>query len=154
SVLRHERGGRRARPGLHGDPADDGRGRRGRHALGECALARRDARDARARADRRGVRADDRARRAMGDGREGCDRAPRPAVDHPENRRARRVLVLPDAPAADDHELARFTHLYALNRGVLLTPFHNMALMSPATTAEDVDRHSAVFEEMAAELTG
>ncbi|HZP90684.1 MAG TPA: aspartate aminotransferase family protein [Actinomycetota bacterium] len=59
-----------------------------------------------------------------------------------------------EAAAADDHELARFTHLYALNRGVLLTPFHNMALMSPATTAEDVDRHSAVFEEMAAELTG
>jgi glutamate-1-semialdehyde 2,1-aminomutase len=58
-----------------------------------------------------------------------------------------------EAAEADDHELARFTHLYALNRGILLTPFHNMALMSPATTAEDVDRHSAVFEEMAAELT-
>lgn len=58
-----------------------------------------------------------------------------------------------EAAAADDHELARFTHLYALNRGVLLTPFHNMALMSPATTAEDVDRHSRVFDEMAAELT-
>jgi glutamate-1-semialdehyde 2,1-aminomutase len=59
-----------------------------------------------------------------------------------------------EAAEADDHELARFTHLYALNRGVLLTPFHNMALMSPATTAEDVDRHSAVFEEMCGELTG
>jgi glutamate-1-semialdehyde 2,1-aminomutase len=58
-----------------------------------------------------------------------------------------------EAAAADDHELARFTHLYALNRGILLTPFHNMALMSPATTEEDVDRHSAVFEEMATELT-
>jgi glutamate-1-semialdehyde 2,1-aminomutase len=57
------------------------------------------------------------------------------------------------AAAADDHELARFTHLYALNRGVLLTPFHNMALMSPATTAEDVDRHTAVFDEMCGELT-
>jgi len=56
------------------------------------------------------------------------------------------------AAAADDHELARYTHLYALNRGVLLTPFHNMALMSPATTADDVDLHSKVFEEMAAEL--
>ncbi|HZD17336.1 MAG TPA: aspartate aminotransferase family protein [Actinomycetota bacterium] len=58
-----------------------------------------------------------------------------------------------EAAAVDDHELARFTHLYALNRGVLLTPFHNMALMSPATTAEDVDLHSRVFDEMAAELT-
>jgi glutamate-1-semialdehyde 2,1-aminomutase len=59
-----------------------------------------------------------------------------------------------EAAAADDHELARFTHLYALNRGILLTPFHNMALMSPATTEADVDAHSAVFEEMAAELAG
>ncbi len=59
-----------------------------------------------------------------------------------------------EAAAADDHELARFTHLYALNRGVLLTPFHNMALMSPATTSQDVDLHSRVFDEMAAELMG
>jgi glutamate-1-semialdehyde 2,1-aminomutase len=58
-----------------------------------------------------------------------------------------------EAAAADDHELARFTHLYALNRGILLTPFHNMALMSPATTEEDVDAHSAVFDEMCGELT-
>ncbi len=57
-----------------------------------------------------------------------------------------------EAAAADDHELARYTHLYALNRGVLLTPFHNMALMSPPTTEEDVDAHSAVFDEMATEL--
>jgi glutamate-1-semialdehyde 2,1-aminomutase len=56
------------------------------------------------------------------------------------------------AEAADDVELSRYTHLFALNRGVLLTPFHNMALMSPATTEEDVDRHTAVFEEMTAEL--
>lgn len=40
----------------------------------------------------------------------------------------------------------------ALNRGVLLTPFHMMALMSPATSAEDVDRHSAIFREAVAEL--
>ncbi|HYZ14650.1 MAG TPA: aspartate aminotransferase family protein [Actinomycetota bacterium] len=57
-----------------------------------------------------------------------------------------------EAAAADDHELARFTHLYALNRGILLTPFHNMALMSPATTEDDVDAHSRVFAEMCAEL--
>ena len=57
-----------------------------------------------------------------------------------------------EAAAADDQELARFTHLYALNRGILLTPFHNMALMSPATTEDDVDAHSGVFDEMCAEL--
>jgi len=57
-----------------------------------------------------------------------------------------------EAAEADDHELARYTHLYALNRGILLTPFHNMALMSPATTEEDVDLHSKVFDDMAAEL--
>jgi glutamate-1-semialdehyde 2,1-aminomutase len=43
-------------------------------------------------------------------------------------------------------------HLYALNRGILLTPFHNMALMSPATTKADVDRHTDVFREAASEL--
>jgi glutamate-1-semialdehyde 2,1-aminomutase len=41
---------------------------------------------------------------------------------------------------------------FALNRGILLTPFHNMALMSPATTEADVDRHTEVFREAAAEL--
>jgi glutamate-1-semialdehyde 2,1-aminomutase len=44
-----------------------------------------------------------------------------------------------------DPELERFLHLWAMNRGVLMTPFHNMALMSPATTAADVDRHTEVF---------
>ena len=58
------------------------------------------------------------------------------------------------AAASEDHDLMRFTHLYALNRGVLLTPFHNMALISPATTEADVDAHTAVFDEMAAELAG
>jgi glutamate-1-semialdehyde 2,1-aminomutase len=47
--------------------------------------------------------------------------------------------------AAGDPELERFLHLWAMNRGVLMTPFHNMALMSPATTGADVDRHTAVF---------
>jgi glutamate-1-semialdehyde 2,1-aminomutase len=48
---------------------------------------------------------------------------------------------------AMDFELERFMHLYAMNRGILLTPFHNMALMSPATTQEHVDRHTRVFRE-------
>jgi len=51
-----------------------------------------------------------------------------------------------EAHDAMDFELERFMHL-AMNRGILLTPFHNMALMSPATTDEHVDRHTRVFRE-------
>lgn len=65
-----------------------------------------------------------------------------------------------DAPAgngtqaheASDPELERFLHVHALNRGVLITPFHNMALMSPATTEHDVDRHTEVFREAVSDL--
>ncbi|MGB8322222.1 MAG: aspartate aminotransferase family protein [Candidatus Acidiferrum sp.] len=57
-----------------------------------------------------------------------------------------------ESAAGADFELERFLHLYALNRGVLLTPFHNMALMCPETTAADVDRHTEIFAEAAAEL--
>jgi glutamate-1-semialdehyde 2,1-aminomutase len=57
-----------------------------------------------------------------------------------------------EAHDAMDFELERFMHLYAMNRGILLTPFHNMALMSPQTESEDVDRHSRVFREAAGEL--
>jgi glutamate-1-semialdehyde 2,1-aminomutase len=58
-----------------------------------------------------------------------------------------------DAAAGGDVELDRLVHLYLLNRGILITPFHNMALMCPATTEDDVDRHTAVFDEAAADLT-
>ena len=58
-----------------------------------------------------------------------------------------------EAAAAVDPELDRLIHLYALNRGILLTPFHNMALLSPATTEQDVDTHTAVFDEAARELS-
>jgi glutamate-1-semialdehyde 2,1-aminomutase len=57
-----------------------------------------------------------------------------------------------EAAAGGDTKLDRLIHLYALNRGILLTPFHNMALMSPATTESDVDTHTAVFTEAAREL--
>ena len=56
------------------------------------------------------------------------------------------------AAAALDGDLEAYLHLYALNRGVLLTPFHNMALMSPATTEADVDAHTKVFSEAVAQL--
>jgi glutamate-1-semialdehyde 2,1-aminomutase len=42
--------------------------------------------------------------------------------------------------------------LRLLNDGFLVTPFHNMALMSPATTAADVDAHTKAFHTMCAEL--
>jgi glutamate-1-semialdehyde 2,1-aminomutase len=59
-----------------------------------------------------------------------------------------------EAHAATDGELERFLHLYTLNRGVLITPFHNMALMSPHTTESDVDRHTEVFVDALEELVG
>ena len=59
-----------------------------------------------------------------------------------------------EAAANKDPALDAFVHLYLLNRGVLMTPFHNMALMSPATTADDVDRHTEVFAAAAGELSG
>jgi glutamate-1-semialdehyde 2,1-aminomutase len=59
-----------------------------------------------------------------------------------------------EAAAGADHELEEFLHLFALNRGVLITPFHNMALMSPATEAADVDRHTEVFGEACELLAG
>jgi glutamate-1-semialdehyde 2,1-aminomutase len=52
-----------------------------------------------------------------------------------------------EAAAADDFELQQFLHLHALNRGILLTPFHNMALMCPATSPADVERHTVAFRE-------
>jgi glutamate-1-semialdehyde 2,1-aminomutase len=57
-----------------------------------------------------------------------------------------------ESAAAADFELERFLHLHALNRGVLLTPFHNMALMCPATSASDVDLHTKVFAEATSDL--
>jgi glutamate-1-semialdehyde 2,1-aminomutase len=59
-----------------------------------------------------------------------------------------------EAIAADDRMLGRYMHLHALNRGILLTPFHNMALMCPATTDADIDRHTAAFDDAVAALTG
>ena len=64
----------------------------------------------------------------------------------------RAVRTGAEAHAAGDHELDEFLHLYALNRGILMTPFHNMALMAPSTTHEDVDAHTAMFNELLEEL--
>jgi glutamate-1-semialdehyde 2,1-aminomutase len=57
-----------------------------------------------------------------------------------------------ESRAAHDAEVEEWLHLYLLNRGILITPFHNMSLMCPATTADDVDRHLALLDEGTAEL--
>jgi glutamate-1-semialdehyde aminotransferase len=52
-----------------------------------------------------------------------------------------------EAADADDFELQQYLHLHALNRGILVTPFHNMVLISPAHTEADLDRHALHFHE-------
>ena len=52
-----------------------------------------------------------------------------------------------EAIAAKDPLLNKYVHLYDMNRGILLTPFHNMALMSPSTSRKDVDLHTNVFRD-------
>jgi glutamate-1-semialdehyde 2,1-aminomutase len=59
-----------------------------------------------------------------------------------------------ESAASADAELEDLIHLYLLNRGICLTPFHNMALMSPVTTTADVDVHHAIFGAAIRELVG
>ena len=64
--------------------------------------------------------------------------------EHPQNGA--------QAAASVNDGLESFMHLYALNRGILLTPFHNMALMTPFHSEADVDKHTSVFAECVGEL--
>ena len=57
-----------------------------------------------------------------------------------------------EAADAGDFELEQYIHLRLLNDGFLITPFHNMALVSPETTKTDIDAHTRVFREMCKEL--
>ena len=59
-----------------------------------------------------------------------------------------------EAADAGDFELEQYIHLRMLNEGFLITPFHNMALISPDTTAADVDAHTQAFEKMCGDLIG
>jgi glutamate-1-semialdehyde 2,1-aminomutase len=59
-----------------------------------------------------------------------------------------------EAAAAVDPDLDRFMHLFALNRGILMTPFHNMALIAPDATRADIDEHTRVFREAVCALVG
>ena len=57
-----------------------------------------------------------------------------------------------ESEAVTDVELEDYLHLYLVNRGILLTPFHNMALMCPATTEADVDVHLGILDDAVASL--
>ena len=59
-----------------------------------------------------------------------------------------------EARASQDVELARYMHLATLNRGVLLTPFHNMALIAPDITEADIDLHTHIFHDLVKALVG
>ena len=59
-----------------------------------------------------------------------------------------------DLAAVGDEHLERFLRLYLTNRGILTTPFHNMALMAPTTTTEDVARHEEILGEALRVLVG
>jgi glutamate-1-semialdehyde 2,1-aminomutase len=51
-----------------------------------------------------------------------------------------------------DQELSGYLHLHALNRGVMVFPFHNRGLMSPAHDVADIDRHGRVLDEAVTSL--
>ena len=57
-----------------------------------------------------------------------------------------------EAAAAVHHEMERYLHLHALNRGIIMTPFHNMALFSPATPHSAADQHSEALDAAIAAL--
>jgi glutamate-1-semialdehyde 2,1-aminomutase len=59
-----------------------------------------------------------------------------------------------EANAAVDSELDRYMHLFSLNRGILMTPFHNMALIAPDTSETDVKYHTTVFRDAVINLLG
>ncbi|WP_237152999.1 aspartate aminotransferase family protein [Oryzibacter oryziterrae] len=67
---------------------------------------------------------------------------------------ARAEIVHSPVPLSDgahahrtvDHDLEGAIHLFLLNRDVIVTPFHNMTLVSPATTDAHVDRLLGVFD--------
>jgi glutamate-1-semialdehyde 2,1-aminomutase len=79
---------------------------------------------------------------------------------HVEQTGARVETLFAPAPPRNAADVARgrdavleaLLHVYLLNRGVLITPFHCMLLMCPATTTADVDAYAAVLERLCAEL--
>ena len=58
-----------------------------------------------------------------------------------------------EARNAQNDTIEGAIHLYLLNRGVLLTPFHNMMLVCPATSEADVSKLIRIFNDCLTELT-
>ena len=56
-------------------------------------------------------------------------------------------------PALAQSELNHVLHLYLINRGVLIAPFHMMMLVCPATTTQQIDRLVAAVDSFAGELS-
>jgi glutamate-1-semialdehyde 2,1-aminomutase len=63
-----------------------------------------------------------------------------------------RVRNASEARAVANPVIEQFIHLALLNRGFLLAPFHNMVLVSPATTAEDCAGFIAAYREVLRQL--
>ncbi len=54
-----------------------------------------------------------------------------------------------EARGGADPELDRLFRLFFLNRGIMLTIFYNVALVSPETRPDEIERHNAVFADFA-----
>jgi glutamate-1-semialdehyde 2,1-aminomutase len=59
-----------------------------------------------------------------------------------------------EAAASLQPALDQALRLYLLNRGVAITPFHNMTLVCPDTSEADVNRLVGVFGDAVDELRG
>jgi glutamate-1-semialdehyde 2,1-aminomutase len=57
-----------------------------------------------------------------------------------------------EAANAVDFLLDQYMHLACMNRGILMTPFHNMALITADTKEEDIDYHTRVFREIVSSI--
>jgi glutamate-1-semialdehyde 2,1-aminomutase len=57
-----------------------------------------------------------------------------------------------DVAGGRNNLLEALLHVYFLNRGIVITPFHSMMLMCPATSREDVARYLAVLDEFVSQL--
>ena len=77
-----------------------------------------------------------------------------PALKEKAVRQALPIIAASSELAEQKIELERFLHLYVMNRRIVMTPFHNMALMSPDTTEADVDAHTVAFASALDELFG
>ncbi len=58
-----------------------------------------------------------------------------------------------EADGVLDAELEHLIHLGLLNRGVMITPFHNMMLVCPQTTTDDVAQLIGALDEVLGQIT-